>query len=53
MTDHIFLLFPAKRSINLFDMTVNNELSFGEYISNLYKKINNQFNVQLQKDFAS
>ena len=46
-TDYVFS-FPVKNSIDLFGMTVDNELCFDEHISNVCKKINNQLNVMIR-----
>ena len=46
-TDYVFS-FPVKNSIDLFGMTVDNELCFDEHISNVCKKINSQLNVMIR-----
>ena len=42
--DHVFS-FPVQKSIELFGITVNDRLCFNEHVSNICKKITNQFNV--------
>ena len=46
-TNHQFSS-PVKNSIDLFGMTVDNELSFDDHISAICKKINNQFNMMIR-----
>ena len=43
-TDHLFS-FPVQKSINLLEITVDDRLCFDEHVSNICKKITNQFNV--------
>ena len=43
-TDYEFS-FPVKDKIELFGLTIDNELNFKQHITILYEKINNQFNV--------
>ena len=43
-TDRVFS-FPVRKSIELFGITVDDRLRFDEHISNICKKITNQFNV--------
>ena len=46
-TDHMFS-FAAKPSVDIFGTNIDNKLCFDNYISNICKKINNQFNVMLR-----
>ena len=43
-TDHVFA-FPVQKSINLLGITVDDRLCFDEHVSNICKKITNQFNI--------
>ena len=46
-TDYM-LSFAVRPSIDIFGMNLDNKLCFYNYISNICKKINNQFNVMLR-----
>ena len=46
-TDHQFS-FATKNSIDLFGMTIDNKLSFDDYVSKICRKINNQLNVMIR-----
>ena len=46
-TDHM-LSFAVGPSIDIFGMNLDNKLFFYNYISNICKKINSQFNVMLR-----
>ena len=37
--------FPVKDTLEIFGMEIDNNLNFSKHISNVCKKINNQFNV--------
>ena len=43
-TGHSFS-FPLKDSLDIFGITIDNELCFDNYILTICKKINSQFNV--------
>ena len=43
-TEHVFS-FPLQKSVGLFGITVDDRLCFDEHVSNICKKITNQFNV--------
>ena len=40
--------FPVKDTLEIFGMEIDNKLNFSKHISNVCKKINNQFNVMLR-----
>ena len=40
--------FPVKDTLEIFGMEIDNKLNFYKHISNVCKKINNQFNVMLR-----
>ena len=43
-TDRVFS-FPVRKSTELFGITMDDRLRFDEHVSNICKKISNQFNV--------
>ena len=45
-TDNSFS-FPVKDTLEIFGTEIDNKLDFSSHISNLCKRINNQFNVML------
>ena len=46
-TDYNFS-FPVKDTLEIFGMEIDNKLNFSSQISNVCKKINNQFDVMLR-----
>ena len=46
-TDYNFS-FPVKDMLEIFGMEIDNKLNFSSHISNVCKRINNQFNVMLR-----
>lgn len=46
-TDYTFT-FPVKDTLEVFGMEIDNKLNFSSHISNVCKRINNQFNVMLR-----
>ena len=46
-TDYSFS-FPVKDTLEIFGMEIDNKLDFSSHVSNLCKRINNQFNVMLR-----
>ena len=40
--------FPVKDTLDIFGMEIDNKLNFSKHISNVCKKISNQFNVMLR-----
>ena len=46
-TDYSFS-FPVKDTLEIFGMEIDNKLDFSSHVSNICKRINNQFNVMLR-----